>query len=134
MRKRFIPTYVFSLLIWFIASLPGEELSNVQRSPKSQFLRIIFSDPFMHFSVFGLLALLICMGFYRESVRAIPVTIVALLSVGYGLLIELYQGILPWRSFGFDDIFWNTLGALFVLALVSLFKREYHSEISHTEQ
>jgi len=40
---------------------------------------------------------------------------VALLASGYGLLIELYQGILPWRSFGLDDLLWNTMGVLFFL-------------------
>ena len=48
--------------------------------------------------------------------------IVAVLAVGYGSFIEVYQGILPWRTFGFDDLFWNTLGILFVLALVGVSK------------
>ena len=31
---------------------------------------------------------------------------------GYGVLIELYQGLLPWRSFGWDDVLWNTAGVV----------------------
>ena len=37
-RKTFIPAYLFSLLIWIMASLPGEELRNpdVTRKPVAQ--------------------------------------------------------------------------------------------------
>ena len=98
-----------------MASLPGDELQRMQSYPENPLLRIILSDPFMHFVVFGLLALLICRGFYGGSRRSIPLAVVAMLAIGYGLLIEVYQGILPWRSFGIDDLFWNTVGVLFFL-------------------
>jgi VanZ family protein len=57
-----------------------------------------------------------------------PPTIGAVLAIGYGLLIEIYQGILPWRTFGLDDLFWNTVGVLFVLALVGVLRgaRAFH--------
>jgi len=127
-RRNFIPAYLFSLLLWILASLPGDELQRIQIYPENPLLRIILSDPFMHFVVFGLLALLICRGFYSGSGRSIPLAIVAILAIGYGLLIEIYQGILPWRAFGLDDLFWNTVGVLFVLALVGVFggARAFH--------
>ena len=100
-----------------MASLPGKELAGIQRYPESPLLKIILSDPFMHFLVFGLLALLICRGFNRKAGRSIPLAIVAVLAIGFGFLIEVYQGILPWRSFGLDDLFWNTAGVLFFLAV-----------------
>lgn len=58
------------------------------------------------------------MGFYRESKWSVPLAKIAVIASGYGLIIEAYQGVLPWRSFGFDDIVWNTAGVLFFLALV----------------
>lgn len=82
----------------------------------------MLSDAFMHFLVFGLLALLIYRGFNRKSKNCIPPAIVALLVIGYGLLIEVYQGFLPWRSFGLDDLFWNTAGVMLVVVLVQVFK------------
>ena len=115
--RGFIPAYCFSLLIWVMASLPGDDLERVQRLPESPLLKIILSDPFMHFVVFGLLTLFICRGYYRGSGRSIPLAIVAVLAIGFGFLIEVYQGILPWRSFGLDDLFWNTVGVLFFLAV-----------------
>ena len=39
---------------------------------------------------------------------------VILLGIGYVLFIEIYQAILPWRSFGFDDILWGSVGVVSV--------------------
>ena len=113
----FIPTYLFSLLLWIIASLPGKDVQKVQSAPKSPLLTFILSDPFMHFLVFGLLTLLLCIGFYRESRGTVPFIKVGVLVSGYSLLLEVYQGILPWRTFGLDDLVWNTVGVLLFLAL-----------------
>jgi len=121
-RGSLVPAYSYSLLLWIMASLPGDELQSMQSYPDNPLLRIILSDPFMHFVLFGLLALLMFRGFYRESRRPIPLAIVAGLAIGYGFLIELYQGILPWRNFGLGDLVWNTLGILFVLAFVGVSK------------
>lgn len=117
-RGSFIPAYSFSLILWIIASLPGEELQSIQSYPENQSLRIILSDPFMHLVVFGLLTLFIYRGFYRESWMSIPLVKVALLACCFGLLVEVYQGILPWRAFGLDDLVWNNVGVLFFLAFV----------------
>lgn len=122
-RRSFLPAYSYALLLLAIASLPGYDLERIQRLPKSPWLMIILSDPFMHFVLFGLLGLLILKGFSRESKRSAPLTIAAALAIGYGLLIEIYQGILPWRTFGLDDIFWNTVGVLFFLGLAAMLKR-----------
>jgi VanZ family protein len=119
-RKNFIPAYLFSLLLWAVASLPGYDLKRVQKLPKNPLLCIILSDPSMHFVLFGLLALLILKGFSRESKRSAPLTIAAMLAIVYGLFIEVYQGILPWRTFGLEDLFWNTMGVLFFLGLAAV--------------
>jgi hypothetical protein len=78
-----------------MASLPGDDLDKIQKSPENPWLRFFLSDPFMHFLTFGLLALIICRGYDKESGRSIPLMRVGLLASGYGLMIELYQGILP---------------------------------------
>ena len=69
----------------------------------------------MHFLGFGLLALLIWRGYDQESKSSICMAKAGLLAAGYGLFIELYQGILPWRSFGLDDLTWDTVGVLVFL-------------------
>ena len=116
-RGSFVTVSLFSLALWVVATLPGDDLQRIQAAPKNPLLQVILSDPFMHFFVFGLLAVLLCVGFCSGSARPIPLAKVALLAFGYGLLIEVYQAILPWRSFGLDDLAWNTVGILFFLAV-----------------
>ena len=118
MAGNFLPAWGFSLLILIVASLPGDKLDEIQKFPKSLSLRFFLSDPFMHFMVFGLLALLICRGYYRKSKEVMPFLNVIAFSIGYGAFIEVYQGVLPWRSFGLDDLFWNGAGVLFFVGLV----------------
>ncbi len=101
-----------------MASLPGNDLNKIQKFPENPWLRFFLSDPFMHFLAFGLLALIICRGYDKKPRRSIPLVRVGLFASVYGLMIELYQGILPWRSFGLDDLIWNTVGVLFFLGLV----------------
>lgn len=129
-ERSFFPAYLFSLVIWIVASLPGEELETIQHLPENVLLRIILSDPFMHFLVFGLLALLVFRGFYQRAEKTIPWVKVAIISSGYGLIIELYQSLLPWRGFGLDDLLWNTAGALVFLLLVRIVRKPLSS--SHT--
>jgi len=119
-RGSLVPAYVYALALWVVASLPGDELQKIQMSPENPLLRIIVSDPCMHFLVFGLLSMLICRGFQQKSRGSTPLARVAMLAIGYCLLIEVYQAILPWRSFGLDDVFWNTAGVLFFLALLKI--------------
>jgi len=116
--KSFIPAYLFASFMWIMASLPGNDLNKIQKFPENPWLRFFLSDPFMHFLTFGLLALLICRGYDKKLRRLIPLVRVGLFASVYGLMIELYQGILPWRSFGLDDLIWNTVGVLFFLGLV----------------
>jgi VanZ family protein len=115
--KSFVPAYLLSLFIWIMASLPGEDLEKIQRFSQSPWLRFFLSDAFAHVLVFGLLTLLIFKGFYDKGEKPIPFIKIGLIAFGYGLSIEIYQAILPWRSFGLDDLIWNTIGVLFFLGL-----------------
>ena len=49
--------------------------------------------------------------------NSIPLIKVILLGIGYVLFIEIYQAVLPWRDFGFDDILWGSVGVVSVAIL-----------------
>jgi len=102
--------------------LPGSELEKVQQYPDNAFLRFLLSDPVMHWGVFAVLSGLIFIGFYQSGINPIPWIKVILIGIGYVLLIEIYQAILPWRSFGFDDILWGSLGVINVAIIAWLIK------------
>jgi hypothetical protein len=122
-RERLVPAGLLALLLWIVASLPGEDLQSIQAAPESPLLRTVLSDPFMHALTFALLAMLIAWSFRTQPEHApsgagVPFARIAALTIGYGFCIEIYQAILPWRSFGFDDLCWNTIGVLLCLALL----------------
>jgi glycopeptide antibiotics resistance protein len=108
----FLPAALFSLLIWIMASVPNSELGRIYGYIKIPWRKFFLSDAFVHFLGFGLLTLLICRGYHWGSKRSIPVVMVVLLASGYGLFIEVFQAILPWRTFGLDDLAWDTAGVL----------------------
>ena len=86
----------------------------MQSSPVNVRLRFFLSDPVMHWGVFALLSGLMWFGFYRSGMILIPLSKVVLLGIGYVLFIEIYQTVLPWRSVGFDDILWGSVGVVSV--------------------
>ena len=103
-----------------MSSLPGSELEKVQQYPDNAFLRFLLSDPVMHWGVFAVLSGLLCYGFYQSGTNPIPLSRVILLGIRYVLFIEIYQAILPWRGFGFDDILWGSIGVMSVAILGGL--------------
>ena len=120
-RKDFFPAYFFSLLIWIMASLPGEALNSTGRLEENLLTGIFLSDSFVHFFVFGLLALFIYKGYNVACRESIPLARIGAFDIGYGMIIEIYQGILPGRGFALHDMFWDTMGVLFVLGPVAGF-------------
>ena len=117
-KMSLLPAILLSLSLLAIASLPGSDLHEVQTGPDSPLLRFLLSDPFMHFLTYALLAALLGAGFGLSRDRSFPFVQVALLAAGYGLLIEVYQWILPSRGFGLDDLVWNTAGVGFAMAVL----------------
>jgi len=104
-------------MIFIVSSLPGNELEKVQQYPDNAFLRFLLSDPVMHWGVFAVLSGLLCYGFYHSGMNPIPLIKVILIGIGYVIFIEIYQAILPWRDFGFDDILWGSVGVVSVAIL-----------------
>ena len=118
-RRGFVPAALFSLAQWGLATLPAGSLQSIQAAPHSALLRLLLSDPSMHVLTFALLALLIAWGFGLPAQGPARLAKIGLLAAGVGLVIEVYQGLLPWRSFGLDDLLWNTVGVLCALALLA---------------
>ncbi|WP_440992271.1 VanZ family protein [Haloarchaeobius baliensis] len=74
-----------------------------------------FWDKRLHFAAYAALAFAFAYATARQRDR--PYRRAALViggTVGFGLLIELAQGTLPYRYFGWGDLLANTLGALLV--------------------
>lgn len=124
MRHRLIPAALLALALLAVASLPGSDLQRVQAAPACLALRFLLSDPVMHTVQSGLLAVLVARALRPVSGRWLRLAGAA--ALGYGLLIELYQALLPWRSFGLDDLVWNGVGVLVGLGLMAATKVPRH--------
>ena len=122
-NKSFVSSYIFAVLIFILSSLPGSQLTKVQQYPDNAFLRFLLSDPVMHWGVFSVLSGLLCYGFYRSGMVPIPLIKVILIGIENVLLIDIYQAILPWRGFGFDDILWGSVGVVSVATAVGLINK-----------
>ncbi len=111
---RLVPAGVWALTLALLASLPGEELHGLQTALDPAWLRVLLSDPVLHAVTFGLLALLVARAFPQAG-RGTLVRAAALV-IGYGLVLEVYQAVLPWRSGGMDDLCWDAVGVVLALA------------------
>ena len=82
--------------------------------PKTLDWGLLRFDTFSHFCVFGILTLLLIVGFTKQysvkSFKLNPVRYAIAVGVLYGIGIEVFQGLIPGRSPDIFDIMANTIG------------------------
>ena len=118
-RKPFFLVYVYAVLLLIGASIPTSDLIRIQKF--SKFFSVILSDKAIHFLGFGLLAWLLCFGYYRGGRTRWLYAKSALIAVGYGFVIELIQIPLPYRIFSWDDLAADAAGVALALLLFYAF-------------
>lgn len=78
-------------------------------------IEIAFFDKLVHAGMYGILALLMIVGFLKQRsynyIRFNAIQLSVVITVLYGVLIEIIQGFTPDRSFDWLDMVANTLGA-----------------------
>jgi len=104
----FIPAWVFTALMFVGFSMPIDEISKMSES--HLILSVILSDYFLHFCMFGLLVWLICYGYFKSGRSRIPYIKIFIMAISYGMGIEIWQALLPHRSFSIFDLFFDLLG------------------------
>lgn len=107
--------YVYAVLLLIGASVPTSNLMRIQRFNK--FFSFVLSDKTIHFFGFGLLAWLLCYGYRKAAKTQWLYMKSAVLSVGYGFVIELIQTPLPYRIFSWDDLAADAAGVATSLIL-----------------
>ncbi len=104
----FIPAWVFTVLMFVGFSVPIDEISKMSES--HLILSVILSDYFLHFCMFGLFVWLICYGYYKLGRSRVPYIKIFFMAISYGMGIEIWQAVLPYRSFSIFDLFFDLLG------------------------
>ncbi len=114
-RSPFLYVYIYAFVVLIGSSIPGSHFSKL--SHLNRLFQYLFSDECLHFFLFGFLAWLLCFGYYMAGRKKIPYVRILLLSWGYGILIEAWQAILPFRHFDRRDMLMDLAGiSAFMLA------------------
>ena len=90
-------------IIWALIMLLATTMKAGDEMPK---IDIPYMDKIVHFGIFGVLGFLIT---YEKRRADIPTWLICTL---YGAAIEVIQLFLPWRSFEWEDMLADSLGAL----------------------
>ncbi len=105
-----IPALIWSLLIFWIISLPGSSI------PKTPLLQLPHFDKFVHVSIFMVFAFLLAFGIDKQEVKGIQrniYTITIAICVIYSTGTEwLQHNYVPGRHGDFWDILANLAGSL----------------------
>jgi glycopeptide antibiotics resistance protein len=105
------PAFLWAAVILILCALPGSSF------PKLTFLDWLRPDKVVHLIMFGALCFLLIKGFTQQNtfhpLSLYPKMYAALLSIIYGIVIELLQEyIFIWRSGEFFDVVADAFGAL----------------------
>lgn len=74
-------------------------------------------DKAVHFLCYGVFTFLLLKGFYKSPEVKNYFFLTAVISIGYGLMLELFQSLVPDRGVDLFDILANTLGSLAAMAI-----------------
>lgn len=112
-------TFCWLLLILLLTLTPGQSI------PETNLWNALISvDKVVHFMIFGILVLLMIVGFtkqYRyEKLRKNAIPAALAVSIAYGITIELIQIAIPGRGLELMDIVANTLGCFIGYAMFYL--------------
>src|SRR5690606_27371840 len=100
----------WAAIILILTVSPGHEM------PKTLDWNLLGFDTFSHFAVFGLLTLLLIVGFAKQftfkKIRDNAIGFAISIGILYGILIEGIQSMVPGRYFDVADILANSIGCL----------------------
>lgn len=104
-------TICWLLIILLLTLTPGDALP--QTNLWAELLNV---DKVVHFIIFGILTLLMIIGFTKQytfaTLRKYAVAAALAVSIGYGIVIELIQIAIPGRGLELMDMVANTIGCM----------------------
>lgn len=119
MKNPYFWTRIFAIIMLVGFSIPGKPIADI--ADLNNILAYLLSDKLLHAIIFGVFVWLWSVGAYKEGQEPIPYLTLFLGAWGYGLFIELWQYLLPYRSFEGIDLVFDLLGivmGLFIFRIV----------------
>jgi VanZ family protein len=110
-------TILWILVILVLTFTPGP---NIPPLPEWD---IISFDSFVHATIFGLLVFLMANSFARKKSKDLffnyPIVTSVIISIIFGILIEFFQPFVPGRTFSYQDMLSDSVGA--ILGIIALY-------------
>jgi len=107
-RHPFLPAWFCAGLLFVGYSLPNQEIEKLQRG------KVLFSDTFsdivLHVLVFMFFTLVLGLCYIVSTKGSAVVFFVLIPAFAYGVIMELWQAVLPYRAYRLDDLVYNTAG------------------------
>ena len=120
-------TILWVLVILILTFTPGPNIP-----PLPQWNLISF-DTFVHAVVFGILVFLLANSFQRKKAKDIfynyPIIISAIISILFGIVIEIFQPYVPGRTFSYQDMVSDAIGALLGVVMVFAHRALFPSDL-----
>jgi VanZ family protein len=116
----YLPAIIWILFVLFLCTLPGNDL------PADPLFEKIHLDKIVHFGLFAITVLLLCIGYYRQHkhISKLTFTVIAISAAFYGLAIEYIQKY--WaiqRGFDMSDVAADIVGAIAGILTFKLIKK-----------
>ena len=113
--KFWLPVYIYLLLIFYFSSLPSIEASSIISE------KFYITSQIQHIILYAGLAMLL----YRAINHGKKHNFLVILSTTlYGFIDEVHQHFVPGRTFQFQDILMDFLGAILALILIKLIAKK----------
>ena len=120
MKNPYFWARLFAVLMLVVFSIPSEPIETIANLNK--FMSYMLSDKMLHAVVFGIFVWLWCAGTHKKGHEPTPYLTVFLGAGGYGFFIELWQYLLPFRSFDGIDLVFDLLGIVIGIFIFKLIK------------
>jgi hypothetical protein len=112
---------VLALLIFIGGTIPDKRLDDL--ADRHELFKILFSDRLVHVVAFGFFAWVLAFDLTPAESLKIPWRSILLLVLVYGFVLELWQAVLPYRTFALRDLYFDLIGGAIGLLAFLCFRR-----------
>lgn len=117
---KYLPTILVCTLVFILSVINTGVLPKTNMPSADKIVHII-----MYFSIAGTL-MLNQTSYFRNQITKTQLCFAFLFSVSFGILTEIIQYFLPWRSGSVYDFFANTLGVVIAIIIILIITRYYN--------
>ena len=117
---KYLPTILVCTLVLILSAINIGVLPKTDVPSADKIVHTI-----MYFSITGML-MLNQTSYFRNQITKVQLYFAFLFSVGFGILMEIIQYFLPWRSGSIYDLIANTFGTIIAIIIMLIVSHYYN--------